>query len=421
MIVRSHRIRLNPTLEQRDYFARACGTRRFVYNWGLAEWNRQYTAGGKPSARELKKQFNAIRREQFPWTYEVTKSAVEGAFMDLATAFKNFFEGLKQGKKIGYPRFKAKRHSQDGFYVANDRFRVEGHWILLPHIGAVNMSEVLRFEGHILSARITRSADWWFVSIAVEMEAEAWVHERGAVGIDVGINRLATLSDGGVFENQRPLRTLQRKVKRLSRALSRKQDASKNREKACRKLARTHYRIACIREDALQKATTAIANKYQFVAIEDLNVRGMLRNHALAQALGDASLSRFTALVEQKVTERGGGVQKVGRFFPSSKTCSGCGAVRETLSLGERTFVCPACDARLDRDYNAALNILNEGERLRAGNRKNKPHRPVVATTDVNACGQMVRPNAFGQMARLDEAGTPSLSTSVHSGTDIDT
>jgi putative transposase len=113
------------------------------------------------------------------------------------------------------------------------------------------------------------------------------------------------------------------------------------------------------------------------------------------------------------VRKRGGSVQKVGRFYPSSKTCSGCGAVRETLSLGERIFVCPVCGVQLDRDYNAALNILSEGQRLRAGNRKTQPHRPVVATTDVNACGQSVRPSAFGQAARLDEAGTPSRSASV--------
>jgi IS605 OrfB family transposase len=260
MIIRSHRIHLNPTPEQHAYFAHACDTRRFVYNWGLAEWQRQYAAGGEPSALDLKKQFNAIHREQFPWTYEVTKCAVEGAFMDLATAFKNFFDGRKEGKSVGYPRY---------------------------------------------------------------------------------------------------------------------------------------------------KATTAIADKYQFVAIEDLNMRGMMKNHALAQSLGDASLSRFTKLLEQKVTKRGGSVQKVGRFYPSSKTCSGCGVVRETLLLGERTFVCPVCGMELDRDYNAAVNILSEGQRLRAGNRKTQPHRPVVATTDVNACGQTVRPSAYGQAARLDEAGTP--------------
>ena len=222
-----------------------------------------------------------------------------------------------------------------------------------------------------------------------------------------------------MFENQKPLRKLQRKVKRLNRALSRKEDGSKNRDKAQRKLARTHYRIACQREDALQKATTAIADKYQCVVVEDLNVRGMMQNHALAQALGDAALSRFTELLEQKVAKRGGRVEKVGRFYPSSKTCSCCGTVRETLSLGERVFVCSACGATLDRDHNAALNLLSEGQRLRAGNRKSKPHRPVVATTDANACGQTVRPSAFGQAARLDEAGTPGVSAFVHSCTDV--
>jgi putative transposase len=413
-MIRSHRIRLNPTPEQVAYFARACGTRRFVFNWGLAEWQRQYAAGEQPSALVLKKQFNAIKREQFPWVYAVTKCVVEGAFMDLGEAFAHFLQARKTGKKVGYPRFKSKKRSKDGFYVANDKFRLQGHRIQLPHIGWVNMAERLRFDGKVMSARITRSAKWWFVSIAVEVEPEAWVHQWEAVGVDVGVNRLATLSDGGVLENQKPLRSLLRKVKRLNRALSRKQEGSRNATKAKAKLARAHYRIACIREDALQKATAEIADGYGFVAVETLNVRGMMQNRALAQALGDAALARFLELLEQKVAKRGGTMQAVGRFYPSSKTCSCCGQMRETLTLAERTFVCAACGAALDRDLNAATNILREGRRLRAGNRQNTCTVTAVATTDVNACGQTVRPSAFGQAARLNEAGTDLMDTFVY-------
>jgi putative transposase len=363
-MIRSHRIRLHPTPEQAHYFAKAAGTRRFVFNWGLAEWKRQYEAGEKPSALALKKQFNAIKGEQFAWVYEVTKCAVEGAFMDLANAFKHFFEGHKSGHKVGYPKFKAKKRSRDGFYLANDKFDVSGHWLKVPKLGLVNMAETLRFSGKILSAHITRSADWWFVSIAVEMPDAPKTASEAAIGIDLGINRLATLSDGSVLENQKPLRHLLDQVKRLSRSLSRKQKGSRNREKARRKLARLHYRIACIRNDLLHKATSALAKQYEFIGVESLHVKGMMKNHKLAQALGDAAFGTFSRLLFTKVEAHGGKVQAVGRFYPSSKTCSQCGNVKPDLTLAERTFTCEVCGLVLDRDHNAAINILNEALRL---------------------------------------------------------
>ena len=365
-MIRSHRIRLNPTAEQAQYFTRAVGTRRFVYNWGLAEWKRQLEAGENPSALALKKEFNAIKGEMFPWVYEVTKCAVEGAFMDLAAAFKNFFEGRKAGRKGGFPKFKAKKHSRDGFYLANDKFDVSGHWLKVPKLGLVNMAEALRFAGKILSGHITRTADWWFVSIQVEMPDMRQIPREGQIGIDLGINRLATMSDGSALENQKPLRHLLHKIKRLSRSLSRKQKGSSNREKARRKLARLHYRIACIRENYLHKATTALAEQYGFIGVESLHVKGMMRNHALAQALGDAAFGTFSRFLSTKVAARGGKVQAVGRFYPSSKTCSCCGHIKTDLSLSERTFLCAVCGFTLDRDLNAAINILNEALRLSA-------------------------------------------------------
>lgn len=367
-MIHSHRIRLNPTPEQADYFARTAGTRRFVFNWGLAEWKRQFEAGGKPSAKALKKQFNAIKREQFAWVYEVTKCAVEGAFMDLAKAFKNFFEGHQAGRKVGFPKFKAKKRSREGFYLANDKFDVSGHWLKVPKLGLVNMAEKLRFAGKILSAYITRTADWWFVSITVDLPDAKQIPPSGQVGIDLGINRLATLSDGSVFENQKPLRSLLSQVKRLNRSLSRKQKGSKNREKARRKLARLHYRIVCIREDMLHKATTALAEQYGFIGVESLHVKGMMKNHALAQALGDVALGTFSRFLAAKVEARNGTVQAVGRFYPSSKTCSRCGWEKPDLTLADRVFVCEGedCGFTLDRDWNAAINILNEALYLSA-------------------------------------------------------
>src|SRR5215469_13878219 len=135
MAIKSHKIRLNPTPEQQDYLQRAAGTRRFAYNWGLAEWKRQYEAGEQPSALKLKEQFNAIRPAEFPWTYDVTKCAIEGAFFDLGDAFKHFFDGRKRGRKVGYPKFKKKGKCRDSFYLANDKFTVGSHWVQVPVMG----------------------------------------------------------------------------------------------------------------------------------------------------------------------------------------------------------------------------------------------------------------------------------------------
>ncbi len=202
-MIKAHKIRLNPTPEQANYFARAAGTARFTFNWAVAEWKRQYEAGEKPSALKLRTQFHALRREQLPWTYNVTKCAIEGAFMDVAAAFKNYFEGRRAGRKTGYPKFKSKKRSRQSFYLANDKFAVGDHWIDVPKLGRVNMAESLRFSGKILSARISKTASWWFVSITVELPDEMPLNDHPPVGVDVGLNRLATLSDGRQYENQR--------------------------------------------------------------------------------------------------------------------------------------------------------------------------------------------------------------------------
>jgi putative transposase len=314
-MIKAHKIRLNPTPDQVNYFARAAGTARFVFNWALAEWKRQYEAGGKPNATALKKQFNAIRREQFPWSYEVTKCAIEGAFMDVAAAFKNFFEGRKVGRKTGYPQFKSKKRSRQSFYLANDKFTVGDHWIDVPKLGRVNMAEKLRFAGKLLSARITKTADWWFVSITIEMPDEVSVNTNPPVGIDVGLNRLATLSDGQWYENQRPLTQLLRKLRQLNKELARRTRGGKNWHKTQRKLARLHYRIACSRNDLLHKLTTQVTKEFGLVAVEDLHVKGLLRNRCLSRSFSDAAVGRLVDLLESKVPCTGGILVKVDRFF----------------------------------------------------------------------------------------------------------
>ncbi|OLE08198.1 MAG: hypothetical protein AUG82_01705 [Ktedonobacter sp. 13_1_20CM_4_53_11] len=371
-MIKAHKIRLNPTPEQANYFARAAGTARFVWNWALAEWNRQYEAGEKPTALKLKKQFNAIRRDQFPWTWEVTKNASDQPFLDLGKAFTAFFEGLKNGKKKGRPKFKSKKRSRASFYLANDQFELGDHRMWVPKLGWVNMAETLRFKGKVTGVRITKTADWWFASITVELPETQPdpAHPRPhAVGIDVGLNRLATLSTGEEYENQAFLKTALGKLRQANKRLHRRVKGSKNREKARRQVARLHYQITCMRDDVLYKLTTRLATCYGIIGIEDLNIKGLLKNRRLSRSFSDAALGKLLTLLTSKVQQRGGQVILVGRFFPSSKTCHGCGWKWETMGLSDRIFICqnPTCASygfSQDRDHNAALNILYEALRL---------------------------------------------------------
>jgi len=371
-MIKAHKIRLNPTPEQANYFARAAGTARFVWNWALAEWNRQYEAGEKPTALKLKKQFNAIRRDQFPWTWEVTKNASDQPFLDLGKAFTAFFEGLKNGKKKGRPKFKSKKRSRASFYLANDQFELGDHRMWVPKLGWVNMAETLRFKGKVTGVRITKTADWWFASITVELPETQPdpAHPRPhAVGIDVGLNRLATLSTGEEYENQAFLKTALGKLRQANKRLHRRVKGSKNREKARRQVARLHYQITCMRDDVLYKLTTRLATCYGIIGIEDLNIKGLLKNRRLSRSFSDAALGKLLTLMTSKVQQRGGQAILVGRFFPSSKTCHGCGWKWETMGLSDRIFICqnPTCASygfSQDRDHNAALNILYEALRL---------------------------------------------------------
>jgi putative transposase len=363
-MIRAHKIRLHPTPEQVISIARAAGTARFVWNWALAEWNRQYEAGERPTALKLKKQFNEIRREQFPWTWEVTKNASDQPFLDLGKAFTAFFEG-----RARRPRFKSKKRSKPSFYLANDQLELGDHRLWVPKLGWVNMAENLRFDGKVTGARITKTADWWFVSITVEMPDEIPTKKPVAVGIDVGLNRLVTLSTGEGIENQAFLTTALKKLRRANKRLHRRTPGSKNREKARRQVARLHYRIACLRDDVLHKLTTRLASCYGITGIEDLNLKGLLKNRRLARSFSDAALGKLFSLLTSKIEQRGGQVIKVDRFFPSTKTCHCCRWKWEAMHLSDRVFVCqnPHCayyQFEQDRDYNASLNILREALRL---------------------------------------------------------
>jgi putative transposase len=370
----AHRIALDPTDKQRSYFARASGVARFAWNWALAEWQRQYAARRddpslpQPSDAALRRQLNSLKREQFPWMFDVTKCAVQEAIIDLGAGFRSFFE--QRGR---YPRFK-KKGVRDSFCAANEAgtFRVDSQRIKLPVVGWVRMREAVRFTGKLKRVTVSREADRWFASIMVETNDIKPVEQpHDAVGVDLGVTTLATLSQGDPIPGPKAHTALLGRLRRTSRALSRKRKGSANRRKAKAKLARLHSRIAAIRRDATHKATTLLAKTYRLIGIEDLNVRGMARNRHLARSIMDGGFFEFRRQLDYKARFYGATVVVADRWFPSSKTCSCCGSVKAELALSQRTYHCDTCGHEVDRDRNAARNLEH-----------------LAASSAVSACGE---------------------------------
>lgn len=277
-MILAHRIALDPTHQQRAYFARAAGTARFTWNWGLAHWEQLHQHGDKPTSHQLKKLFNALKYEQFPWLHEIHRDAHAQPFVNLQNAFTAYQQG--QAEK---PRFKSKKRDKDSFYVTNDKFRLDGRRVRLPVVGWVRLREALRFMGKIQGATVSREADRWYLSVQVDLGDYHQPRQgQGVVGVDLGVQAAATLSTGEVLAGPKPLRQALRQLRRRSRQLSRKQYGSANRRKAKQRLAPLHARISNLRRDFLHPLTTRLCRENQAVVIEDLNVRGMLGGDALS-------------------------------------------------------------------------------------------------------------------------------------------
>jgi putative transposase len=363
---KAHRIRLNPTPEQAQAFLRGAGVARF--NWALTEYKRLKEAGDPVDWNEIKKRFRALIDAEFPFVREVTKCAAEEAIADLRRSLNTYYQAKAknpQGKRR-FPGLRKRSRRIGGFGVANDRFGLDGHTAKLPKIGAVDMAEPLRFLGRIVSGRVAERAGHWYLTVVVEVAPEPTDPPRASVGIDFGLSRFATLSTGEVAETQSRFRTSQAKLKRLQRGLSRKRPGSRNRKKWQRRVARHHERVANQRRDFLHQFTTGLVQRFGTICVENLNLKGLCRTR-LAKSFHDAGIGEAVRQLEYKQVERGGVLVKVGRFFPSSKRCHVCACVSADLTLSDRTWVCPDCGTRHDRDYNAAVNTHLEGVALLAG------------------------------------------------------
>lgn len=354
-MILSHKIRIYPNNDQEILLKKSCGVARFAYNWGLATREEKYKKGEKISSFDLKKLFNSIKRDEFPFVCEVTKCAAEDAFFNLKEAYTNFFK-----KKSKHPTFK-KKGSHDSFGISNNcfYFRDEKE-VYLPKIGVVRTAEKLRFSGKIMNGTVSRQADKWFLSVAVEVESHQYKKTGGVVGIDLGVKDLVITSNGIKFANPKNLRKSEKKLKRLQRVVSRRQKASKRRERAKMRLERRHLRVANQRKDFIHKITTYLLRQFDVICMEDLNTKGMLKNQKLAKSISDSSFGEIRRQIEYKTKVRGKELRFVDRFYPTSKICSVCGCVQDSMPLNVREWTCPHCGAHHDRDLNAATNVLRQ-------------------------------------------------------------
>ncbi|MHA1479951.1 MAG: RNA-guided endonuclease InsQ/TnpB family protein [Candidatus Thorarchaeota archaeon] len=363
LVNKAYKYELDPNNRQRSSLHQHAGVARFTYNWGLEQhiklFKEQQGKARFTDAMKQHKLLNSLKKTQFPWMYQSSKCAPQEALRDLHQAFKNFYRGLKTRKKVGFPRFKRKG-VRDSFRLTGV-IRFEGRKIQLPRIGKIRLKERRGnySKGRILSVTVSRRAHKWFVSVTVEEEIEDPQPIKGkAVGVDLGIKTLATLSDETTFHNPRALGRRIQKLRKLSKSLSRKQKGSKNREKAKLRLARMYLRIFNVRQDTLHKLTTYLAKSHSRIVIEDLCVSGMMKNRRLARAVADVGMYEFRRQLEYKCTWYGSELVVASRTFPSSKLCSKCGHKKKELSLSEREYNCEECGLSIDRDLNAALNLV---------------------------------------------------------------
>ncbi len=372
LVKRGYKAEIDLNNEQRTLCMKHAGAARWAYNYALTRRRENYKAGlHTPYAAQLHREIN-ILKQSTPWMYEVSKCAFQEGLRDADDGFKHFFckcRLKKEGKwkgKCGYPKYKS-RKKQIGSARFTGTIHVYPEAIQLPRLGPLRLKEhgYLPRNIKIGSATISEHGGRWFVSICIHEEMGEPTQATGeAIGVDLGIKMLATLSDGRTFDNPKALRKKITALKRASRQHSRKKKGSNNRKKAKQKLARVHVRIANVRKDALHKATSAIVARTKHdrerpscIVLEDLNVSGMLKNHKLARACAEVGLYEFKRQVLYKAAFAGVEVKLASRWYPSSKTCHACGWVKEDLTLADRVFVCEDCGNVTDRDYNAAKNL----------------------------------------------------------------
>lgn len=359
MTHRSYKFRIYPTACQEEILRKTIGSCRFVYNWALAKRREAWVTNKKSlSYSATSKSLTELKdSRETEWLNEVSSVCLQQSLRNLDSAFNNFFR-----KKSAYPSFKTRKNGGSARFMDN-AFRIKGDNLFLAKI---KTPIVVRWSRQLSSIPSSctisqNAAGQWFVSFLCEEEIEKFPPSESKVGVDVGIESFCTLSDGRKFSQPKKVKRLRKKLARLQRLHSRKQKSSRNREKARRKLARLHQHVVNVRTDFLHKLSTQLVRENQAIALEDLAVSSMVKNRHLARAISEQGWRQFRTMLQYKCEWHGRDLLTVNRFYPSSKTCSCCGA-KASFGLETRRWTCGSCGANHDRDVNAAKNILAAGQ-----------------------------------------------------------
>ncbi|MCH4851374.1 IS607 family element transposase accessory protein TnpB [Bifidobacterium pseudolongum] len=391
------KVALDPTPRQERLLEGHAGAARFAYNLMLAHIQSQLARNEKAdwSMYAQRRWWNEWKNEIAPWWAEYSKEAYNSAFESLAAALKNHFAsktGRRKGRRMGWPKFKSKRHTTPRFAYTTGSFGlVEGDpkVLKLPRVGRVHcMEDIARRVGDakVVRMSVSKHAGRWYASLTVERDAPTVpVTPKGGVGVDLGVKTLATLSDGTMAPNPRHMNNSLRRLAHAQRTLSRREQGSKRWQKAENRVRRIYAHVAAQRRDGLHKLTDWLTRTYADISIEDLNVAGMVSNHRLAQAVSDCGFAELRRQLVYKRARTGAAIHIIDRWYPSSRTCSSCGTVKAKLSLNERTYCCDACGLRIDRDLNAAINIQVAGSapetlNARGGDIRHDRHAPAAQT-----------------------------------------
>lgn len=372
-MLRAYRYRLHPTKEQKIFFAKSFGCVRYIYNWALAIRVEAYqTENRRINSIDLCKMMTELKKKEgMEWLKEVSNECLQQSIRNLDAAYTRFFR-----EKKGFPRFKSKHDNRQSYKAINTvSVDMDNNRVKLPKIGWVKFAENRKFEGRVTSVVVSKTpTDKYYISVLVDNGAELPVKEPitydGTIGIDVGLKDFAVCSNGDVYENPKYLEKSTAKLKQLQRRFSKSKKGGNRREQLRKRLARQYEKVTNQRTDYLHKVSTKLVRENQAIIIEDLNVKGMMKNHHLAHSIGSVGWSTFFSMLEYKCEWYGKTLIRIGRFEPSSKMC-GCGYINRELNLSDRSWTCPKCGITNDRDLLAAQNIKRFG--LQAQNLLTEP------------------------------------------------